>query len=457
MKEYIEFVCECGKLLKVPKERAGQTGKCSKCAKPVTIPFASSYSKEAGNKKMSPAMKEDPKYVPPVKQAVPVKKEAKKKESGSKSWKTILLVLIFFLLGIFLGIAIGPEYWNILPPKSKILWWKETIPEPIKTPPQEGNYKSSSESPKYHETKNRSQEIYDREKPKVEVAIRNIEAYVAVLDREILSLREKKNLLETRYSITTNEDVDKLLKESQQMKTGLEERLNYAKDSLQESKWDNLPQAYSYLKDYENLQADSSSLIKNLQKNSQKIEADLNRYQKHIASKPMIENSQYLGDWYDALKRNFSQWKSIRQTGQSTSGKSGILVQHIHQIIQRMETYPGEIQETSDTLLKIMNTKDVQRWIQYRKELSSSSSQKRQGLSVERFLQKDKKFELEVADELDLLRRQIISFQEKTERQETPDEVAGKILSALRIIERKYTEAYKDFNAGVIHFENHTF
>ena len=40
MAKLIEVVCEnCGKLLRVPKSRQGQTGKCAKCKAPVTIPI----------------------------------------------------------------------------------------------------------------------------------------------------------------------------------------------------------------------------------------------------------------------------------------------------------------------------------------------------------------------------------------------------------------------------------
>ncbi|NUM35619.1 MAG: hypothetical protein HUU50_13820 [Candidatus Brocadiae bacterium] len=455
MKEYIEFVCECGKLLKVPKERAGQTGKCSKCSKSVTIPFSSNTGKEAKAKNNVPApAKEEPRSVTVARQSTPAKKEVKKNSyPPSQGWKIAFLILLFFLLGIFVGVAIGPEYWNVLPPKEKILWWKERIPEPIKTLPQEE--KRNAQNTDSEKKSSNIQEIYNREKPRVEVAARNIETYLVSLNKEITELKEKKNLLETQYSISVPEQVDLLLKESQQMKTGLEERLSYAKDALQESGWRNLPQAYNYLQDYESLQAENSPLIKNLQKTSQKIESDISQYQKHLAKKPIKQNSQYLGSWYDSLKRNMDQWKNIGQTGQSTSGKSGILVQHIHQIIKKIESYPNEIEETSDTLFQSMSKKDVQTWIQFRKEQSSSSSQRRQGTSIEQFLQKGKKFELEIAGELDTLQNHILSFQSKIQRQESTEEVAGKILAVLRTIERKYSESYKDFNAGVIHFENY--
>lgn len=461
MKEYIEFVCECGKLLKVPKERAGQTGKCSKCSKGVTIPFSSNTERDAKSKKTMPPVNEESKNVPVAiaKQPVPFKKEAKKSNSSpsnrKRGHKTLFLVLFFFLLGIFIGIAIGPEYWNLLPPKEKVLWWKERIPEPIKTLPKEEIRNSSSQNTSQEEKKNRVQEIYNSEKPRVEVAARNIEGYLTVLNREIASLKEKKNTLETQYGISVPEQVDFLLKESHQMKIGLEERLSYAKDALQESGWSNLPQAYTYLKEYEDLKAESSPLVKNLQKTSQKIESDLSRYQTHLAKKPTKQNSQYLGAWYDLLKKNIAQWKNIGQTGQSTSGKSGILVQNIHQIVQRLETYPNEIEETSEVLVNMMRQKDVQKWIQFRKELSSSSSQRKQGLSIEKFLQKGKKFEIEIPEELESLQNHILSFQSKVQRQESTEDIAGKILSVLRIIERKYSENYKDFNAGVIHFENY--
>lgn len=39
MADLIELVCECGKVLKVPRSRAGQTGKCAKCMRPVMIPM----------------------------------------------------------------------------------------------------------------------------------------------------------------------------------------------------------------------------------------------------------------------------------------------------------------------------------------------------------------------------------------------------------------------------------
>lgn len=42
MAELIEIVCECGKVLKVPKSRGGQTGRCSRCHRSVSIPISSS-------------------------------------------------------------------------------------------------------------------------------------------------------------------------------------------------------------------------------------------------------------------------------------------------------------------------------------------------------------------------------------------------------------------------------
>ena len=42
MAEFIELVCACGKKLKVPKSRAGQTGKCARCKQPVVIPAIAS-------------------------------------------------------------------------------------------------------------------------------------------------------------------------------------------------------------------------------------------------------------------------------------------------------------------------------------------------------------------------------------------------------------------------------
>lgn len=41
MADLIELVCECGKVLRVPKSRAGQTGKCAKCKRSISIPMGS--------------------------------------------------------------------------------------------------------------------------------------------------------------------------------------------------------------------------------------------------------------------------------------------------------------------------------------------------------------------------------------------------------------------------------
>ena len=87
MADFIEFACDCGKILRVPKSRAGQTGKCARCGEPVKIPVL-----EEPEHQEEPIISSDETYAPELSFAEPQETSypyPKKNKSKEEEWEDL--------------------------------------------------------------------------------------------------------------------------------------------------------------------------------------------------------------------------------------------------------------------------------------------------------------------------------------------------------------------------------
>lgn len=214
--DVIEVQCQCGRKVRAPKTKAGETGKCPYCRGPITIPLVEeneiSSNKASSNdiktkarpitnsasskgnltasyiptKTSSSTLAAKSSSEPPEKTSkqeswmdgqhtarrpihlcpkcghdnpkdavecqdchaslktsggtmfVPPKQKATAKRS---SFGVIIALFLVFILGCMVGIAFGPEYFDLFPRKTKIMQWLKIEPKP-----SHSNFTSSQNS-----------------------------------------------------------------------------------------------------------------------------------------------------------------------------------------------------------------------------------------------------------------------------------------------------------------------
>lgn len=448
MDKLIELHCKCGKLLKVPKERAGQSGNCSACGAEVSIPIPLGKKTEPAPKKDSYFFPKKPKEATPKAGPFPVAKPVVAKPQARKISVLVLFYLILaFLLGLFVGVVLGPEYLNLLPARESLLPMfgrnEGTLPslekidtriEPVKNTAEASEQKTLSES-------------YLSQKPQLDRAMQNVQAYTTVLEKEIEELKKQKALLEMNYQVSLSEEAQRLLQDAKQNLTSFQERIQYSKNIYERERWDLIPKAYGYLKKYETIQPSTDQTVQRLRAETQKGEELLSRARAY-SSKTTVAAGTYLGSWYKNLLALIAPIKSVCAT------RGGARMENIKASIQKCECYATDIDEIAQQFLKLMNQKDVHKWIQQRKATALSGSQKRQYEIVESFLQSGQKFEVDLLEEMRSLENHVGPIQTQAAQNGSVDEIAREILAVLRQIDRKYQESYEAFHSALLLLEN---
>lgn len=410
--DVIEVECQCGRKVRAPKSKAGETGKCPYCRLPITIPALKEESESSfeslGSQKTqtkpTPASSGSAKgslSTPSPKSDASAKISEKTPRPESSSWmggqqqtakrpihpcpkcgkdnpkdattcqhchasfkssstpsaktktngkKSILgfvvALFLMLILGVMIGIALGPEYFNVLPPKAKILQWLKFDKSTSPTSSQRSN---SSNIP----TNNNS-------------------------------------------SYTTSANT------------------TYTPDNSSTS--DPLPPPL-------------------------------------MPVKPKLTQSRFLGDWYERLKVQLSDVDRLYTSSQpptkikfDTTG-ARIKLQTAYSISQVIQNnWPSDAQIMGDTLESNMSRKDVNLWIQ--KKQSSGDFQKANTLAN---FKSSKKFNPIPDAKLAELETAMQRLKNSGDIVREVD-ISG-VLKSIQSIQRQYDEEHQDLNSAILSFE----
>jgi len=427
--EVIEVSCKCGKKVRAPKSKAGETGKCPYCREPITIPKiseAASKKETASATPIKPSRSSKPaeikdhapiqdahfeelrlntakRLVNPcpkcgkdnakeatecqqchhrLKESAVIGQKSKPSKAASKKsrWGLVLAFILIFLLGLLIGIALGPEYLDVLPAKAQILKFLGIQPKTIKSRTQ------AEALPTSYET---AQGTQPENKAKTKELLKQWENHLVLLDKEIKSLEDQGNKLWKEHSLPVPEGVETVLRQAREQQTELQKQTRILRESGRGGLASSGPGS------------EEEALIQTLREENKKLAQDLAQYQS-VTPSTKVTSSPYMGYWYDNLKNSLTQLDELVRVHPPFESESVWNVfQSVQDINRKMQTYPNDIHTLSELLFQTMQRKDVQKYLQKRRDTGVPKSM-RQADILQAFLS-TKKFILDVSQETSAL------------------------------------------------------
>lgn len=530
MATHIELVCEnCGKVLKVHKSRSGQTGKCARCKKPVTIPsdttsgasntssqiaaetvakleqiymegaepivsspMPARYSPDEGepgqqcpkcgelnsvdalncqycgsgfHKKVSLPKRVKKARVEKSsahkKQQALLKKTQKRKFKKNNSRFSYFAFLLGLTLGVILGLILGPGYLRILPAKESImsvLPWLAQPPDKIDTAVSDTkdnktpNTNIGHDTPQTNATQSTSQQqVDDYLKSQVEEAVTDVEIYLYALRKHHRSLKQQMHVLNKEYPGLYLPGIEKIIDVEENARNwdrGLQQRIDFAKNVLQKERWDLLDNAHKNLKKYRKLDPKTHSVVMRMQRATQKLALELQKYGKRTTQSPSV-NTKFMGSWYFALQQQIA---NVKQMLQSSSIQRGVVEERLQVSVKKIQGYAKDIDNAAQIIQKVRQQKDIRKWIKWRTANANTHSQLKQAKILQEFLEMEK-FELPMHDELAQLKLKTENLQQAIAKKQETKSAIKEVLKTLQAIHRKYEENYQVFNSAVVNFQ----
>lgn len=477
MSDYIELTCTCGKVLKVPASRAGQTGKCARCGKSVTIPDRSvQESDDIVDSSRSSKSKKN-RFCNQCGQELDRsgrcrncdKKKEKKSDSKKKhSGLSITQLLLCFLAGLFVGIILGPGYLNVLPTQESIMQFfskfrsSEVTPQEVQPsndlnqPSNDWNQPSNDwnqPSNDWNQQNNLNSNALEQKEKYLSLVInatQSAEQYLADLKAETSVLEEQKKKL-SNYNLYS-EIASKLLQESNTLQKKISDSIQYAKQVQSEENWFQLKNAYDRLYPYTGKLTEKVQLVRDMRQEVQSIRSDIEKYDAYNApQKTLVDNTPYIGIWYSNLKQYKDELDELLKKANPVNKSGYIKIQSMMSILKAFQRYPSEVHSVAEILKQSMQNKDVYNWIINRKDTAVTMTQKKQAEVLEKFLQNSNQFILDIFAELQTLNQSVYNV--RRDIYNVPDSAIQDLLNILKDINRKYSNEYELFHSAVLNFK----
>ena len=468
MSDYIELTCTCGKVLKVPASRAGQTGKCARCGKSVTIPDRSMQQSEDIIDSSRSSKSKKNRFCNQCGQELDRsgrcrncdKKREKKSDSKKKhSGLTITQLLLCFLAGLLVGIILGPGYLDILPTQQSIMQFfskfrhSEETPQEVQ-PSNDWNQQNND----WNQQNNLNSNALEQKEKYLSLVInatQSVEQYLADLKAETSILEEQKKKL-SNYNLYS-ETTSKLLKESNTLQKKISDSIQYAKKVQAEENWLQLKNAYDRLYPYTGKLTEKVKLVRDMRQEVQSIRSDIEKYDafqnKTTQNSTIVNNTPYIGIWYSNLKQYKDELDDLLRKASPAHQSGYIKIQSMMSILKAFQRYPSEIHSVAEILNQTMQNqdKDVNSWIINRKNNAITMTQKKQAEVLEKFLQNSKQFILDLFAELQTLNQSVYNV--RRDIYNLSDSEIQDLLNILKDINRKYTNEYELFHSAVLNFK----
>jgi hypothetical protein len=242
------------------------------------------------------------------------------------------------------------------------------------------------------------------------------------------------------------------------MQRFLSQWISYVKQVYEREMWNDLPKAYKYIEKYRNLDPQRSELIQKVNLWGQKL-VEQEKKIREFKSRQERESAlgaSYMGSWYASLAKKVKELEELCQKKFSvTSTGASVRLQRIEVHLKKMaKEYPKDIAQSVQTIEETMASKDIQKWIQWRKDTAQSTSQSSQAQIVEDFFKKGKKLNILMESELSTLSQGVSRFKRDVNRGEVTEGPVKDLLRVLDAIDRKYKESQKDFNSAALNFQS---
>lgn len=429
------------------------------------------YCREPFETEIVSSARSEPEIRPAIKDTARRDNKSKKGSTRlvKKSSASYGLAVASLLAGILLGILVGPGYLQLVPDKDTIFSLfarnpEEPLPQ-IDNNPVVSNPSQPKDPKKPDEIqmpidnpKPNSKENYDRKlKSEVDELVSHVDIYLFALNQHSQGLRETLENIKREFPNKTDlSEGYKLVDNADKWERALKQRIEYARKVYRAEEWQSLEKAHKYLKEAEakNLNPDTNAMIVHLRSASQKAAEDLAVLRRNVAVSTPVVGSEYLGSWYSDIKPDLIKLQETCELNLNfqTTG-AAIKMDTVKVNAKKILAYAKDVNNTVQELQKAMTEKNIQDWLQWRRSSANSSSQTQQADLIEGFV-KTKKIPIDVASDIQQLRRGIVLLNREVNKgQQISEEVVRQVLSALQAIGRKYDEVFQNFNSAVTNFQ----
>ena len=505
----IQVQCECGRILKVPGSRAGQKGKCKHCGLSVIIPYENDFpnimetsqgngSSEIDKQRMlnktirkappKTVVKTSPKVAKSSSKAVKTttkeklkQKKGKKKSTKSKKrarknrLKAILIFLSGLLAGFCLGVAVGPDYLDLLPSKEKASEtdvikdhsmknkntnehtinqkYIDELNKEINMQDKEANKQYAKNSNKTTDTEYNHAKVIDvnpsslrNNKNQIQNKLKRLMKFHNVLYKEYSIVNAKNERLFKKHKIRLSQ-VDTLLSKALKKKHELKKCIDFSKIAYNNQDTNLVKRALKNLEEYKYLNVNSSPLLHELKKAERKIDEDYEEYNSFYQNFKYSTQEKYLGEWYRLVK------KEIRNFGRLSKhldvGKHIIKIDAIKRAIMKVKKYPQEVNAVVTIFKDATKKKKLVDWLKYQREATGGNRHNAPHKIVEEFFVKGKKFIIKIDSDIKKLQYATHNLKNSYNNAELIDT----ILRVLRKIERTFRRRFTKFKSGAISFQ----
>lgn len=305
---------------------------------------------------------------------------------------------------------------------------------------------------KGHKTQPKASKFDLKLKDKTDKALVNVDIYMQALQKDLTELDKYKTLLASKYNILQPK-TEEIVFKGKRLQKGLKERVVYAKAVYRRKLYKYEKKAYNYLKPYRNLNPKTSSIMRSIKKEIKRLKAEYIKYKRFYDKQKTMSSGNYMGRWYKRLAKGGQIIASLCDKNYRVSSTSASMkIQSIKLHVKKIKGYKRDINEAANKLLSTMKTKNVERWIKWRKAKAISRPQLRQAKIIEDFV-KTKKFSISMTSELRKLNSAVKEFRSSVRAGRVGESVARRLLQTLQAIDRKFRDPYEDFNSAVYNFE----
>lgn len=412
-----------------------------------------------------------PEPAPPSKTpfASPRPPTGKIKKTKTKTRKlTWLWCSIFFVVGAAAGIFLGPGNLSVVP-WAKIAKIFSPAPELPDLPPiAETGSTGPSTTPDAPPDKPVKPVKPDKEDieatetlkqydaalyQEIEGSTANIRVYLTALQDEHEKLKNNLALLDRKSPGIRLPDIDIAEKDADQYTRGLAQRLDRIQELKRKKEWAELRTFYTTEIKNRRLNAldpKGSRRIQNVRDASEKVKKLLASVSDQ-SKQPVT--SDYLGKWYQGIGKQCEEMKKLGSKNLSfqtdTASKKFDRLQNV--LLRCVERYPKEIDNDVEKLKKAQAGKNLDRWIEERRNNAINLKQKKHADLLAAFV-KTKKFELDIMRDVGQLETAAKRLVADASDNRISEETVVRVVEILESIQRTYDEEKEEFSSAVANF-----
>lgn len=455
MSNLIETACgHCGKTLKVPKNRAGQSGKCAYCGESVLIPYEDEVKSSTGRTidtnsdfQQQQQQRQQEYAIPKAHSSAAYKQPKYKKQKKSATPTIVACSLVAFIIGNASGYLFSEHIDKILGISPNIANTNNSIVHV--TPPKTIN--NNSTQPDVVDLNTTQQKDNSQQIAQTQQTLQKTQADLNELETAVKSLDKTSTHLFTKYRVNVEEEVYNFIENAnKELKLGRNICEN-AQRVLQQNDENKLVEMIAQLEDASQRK---QQLYGKIQQKNAELKKQLSKFDKSSSRKNGKISSKYMGKWYIKLLKSTRKVDVIYGRINITTLSASIKFRAIKNEIKMIKNYGRDIEKAAKRLTeKIDSGKDPFSWIEKRRQTARSIPQKQQADILEDFLKKGKKFIIDIESEYNQLAQAVRNIHKQSEKRLLAETTLRNILMSLQTINRKWQEEYQTFDSAIINFE----